>query len=200
MNPIKTQEDTDKEQLKLLQIFYYVLSGLTAVTSCFFLIHVFMGLAMIFNWSIFSSASGGPPAEMGWIFLIMGGIAVLMGWIYAGFLAYAGRCIQKRQKRILILVVAGLSFLHMPFGVALGAFTYIVLLRNSVKELFEAGAATAAPQVAHLAADIHNVPDPDEILWKEIEEKAKRQGAENHANSTANADSGVIDVKNKDLA
>ena len=37
------------------------------------------------------------------------------------------------------MVVAGVACTFAPLGTALGVFTIIVLMRDSVKELFEAG-------------------------------------------------------------
>jgi hypothetical protein len=42
------------------------------------------------------------------------------------------------------LVIAGLNCIQIPFGTALGVFTIIVLLRDSVREAYAAGATPPA--------------------------------------------------------
>jgi hypothetical protein len=46
------------------------------------------------------------------------------------------RSLKARHGRTLTLVTAGLNCLFMPLGTVLGIFTFIVLLRPSVKELY----------------------------------------------------------------
>ena len=72
----------------------------------------------------------------GEIFVIMGGTIMVLGWVYAGCVIYAGRCLAKRKRYLYCLVMAGICCLFFPFGTALGVFAIIVLIRPSVKELF----------------------------------------------------------------
>ena len=59
-------------------------------------------------------------------------------------LALAGRYLLQRTHYTFCLVVAAIACLLMPFGTALGIFTIIVLMRPSVREMFE-GAPRPAP-------------------------------------------------------
>jgi hypothetical protein len=73
---------------------------------------------------------------MGWMFAIMGSCAVGIGWT-AGILAiFSGVCIARRRKRTFSLVVAGICCMLMPLGTVLGIFTFLVLLRDSVKRVY----------------------------------------------------------------
>jgi hypothetical protein len=56
---------------------------------------------------------------------VMGGV-MLLGWIFGGLTAYAGRCIQKRRRRIFIYVIAALNCLFIPYGTLLGVCTFLV--------------------------------------------------------------------------
>jgi hypothetical protein len=47
---------------------------------------------------------------------------------------------MKRRGRIFSLIVAGLNCLCFPFGTVLGVFTFVILLRDSVVEVYEAAA------------------------------------------------------------
>ena len=65
---------------------------------------------------------------------------VLFSSVFMAFAAmkiYAGYCIAKRKNRIYCLVVAGISLIGFPFSTILGIFSLIVLLRDSVRDLFE---------------------------------------------------------------
>jgi hypothetical protein len=41
--------------------------------------------------------------------------------------AYAGRCIQKRRRKLFVYVMAALNCLFIPYEMLLGVFTFIVL-------------------------------------------------------------------------
>ncbi len=128
--------NTDEQQLQLLEIFHYVVGGLTALFACFPLIHLALGIAMV------TGAFGGkspPPAVFGWVFIVFALGFILSGWALAGCLVAAGRKLRKRTSWTFCLVVAGLACLMMPFGTILGVFTIVVLLRDSVRVLFDHG-------------------------------------------------------------
>jgi len=139
-----TQPDPDAEHLRLLSIFHMVLAGVMAFFSCFPLIHVAVGVVTLFGGM---SSSNGPPAFVGLFFILIGGFFVLSGWTLAGFLFYAGRCLQQRRRLTLCMVVAAGSCIFMPLGTILGVFTLITLNKPSVKALFE----SAVPPVSNPA-------------------------------------------------
>ncbi|MCL7713051.1 hypothetical protein [Stenotrophomonas mori] len=127
----------DAAQLRLLSIFHYVVAALTGLFSLFPVLHLVMGLAMVSG--RMPSSSGGPELEpqlVGWIFVVFAAVAITLGLALAASIAYAGRCLARRRRHTLCLVVAGLSCLLMPFGTVLGVFTLVVLLRPSVKAAF----------------------------------------------------------------
>jgi len=45
--------------------------------------------------------------------------------------------IRARRYRTFSFIVSGINCLHTPLGTALGVFTIIVLIRDSVRELYE---------------------------------------------------------------
>jgi hypothetical protein len=132
----------DVEQLRLLEIFHYVLAGLEALTGLFPVIHVGMGIAMLTGYFPMPPAHGTPfPDFMGWMFVAIGGTIIVFFETLAVLAFFAGRSIKKRTGRTFVLVVAAVSCLNMPMGTALGVFVFIVLSRPSVKALFDAEAA-----------------------------------------------------------
>jgi hypothetical protein len=59
----------------------------------------------------------------------------------------AGRYLSRHVNRTFCLVVAGIECVFTPFGTVLGVFTIIVLMRDSVRELFEGSGGNAqAPE------------------------------------------------------
>ena len=78
---------------------------------------------------------------MGWIFIIVATVLILLGWALAIAMFLSGRCVARRTRYMYCFVVAGVECLMMPFGTVLGVFTIIVLSRPSVKALFQSGGA-----------------------------------------------------------
>lgn len=123
----------DVEHLKLLAIFHYVVGALAALCACIPMIHFFMGLAMVAGWFPDTDDAAG---TIGIFMMVISGMFILFGWIFAGFLIASGRFLAKREKRTFCLIMAGISCIFMPFGTVLGVFTIVVLMRPSVQELF----------------------------------------------------------------
>lgn len=126
----------DEEQLRLLSIFHYVVAGITALFACIPLIHVAIGLMLILGAPFAGGHGEAPPVWFGYIFLLVGGSIVLVGWAMAIFAFFSGRFIAARKRRTFSLVVAGVLCTFVPFGTVLGVFTIIVLARDSVQRLY----------------------------------------------------------------
>ena len=124
----------DEQNLKLLSVFHYVLAGLTAVFSCIFFVHVFIGIAMLTG---AFDAQDAPPRVFGWIFTLLPSFMILCGWALSVLMVIAGRKLARHKSRIYCLVIAALECMNMPFGTVLGIFTIVVLMKDSVKKLFE---------------------------------------------------------------
>jgi hypothetical protein len=132
----------DEEHLRLLSIFHYVVAGIIALFSCIPLIHFFVGLAMA------TGALDDQPAEIqmfGIFFMLFAGAFILGGWATAALVFIAGRNLAAHTRYTYCLVMAGVECIFMPFGTVLGVFTIIVLVRESVKRLFEDAAEEQIP-------------------------------------------------------
>ena len=127
----------DQEHLRLLAIFHFVCAGLVALCACIPLIHLALGVMMLFAPEIFGTRNDQPPRVIGLIFVLIAGAFILLGWTLAGLLAWAGRCLLRRKAHTFCLVMAAIACLFMPLGTILGVFTIIVLIRPPVKALFE---------------------------------------------------------------
>ena len=73
---------------------------------------------------------------MGLFFVVFGLVAIVLGLILAIAIICSGRFLSQRKHYTFCLVMAGVECIFMPFGTVLGAFTLVVLLRESVKQLF----------------------------------------------------------------
>jgi hypothetical protein len=128
----------DKEHLRLLAIFHYIVAGLAALFSFFPLLYTTIGAIFIFVARHGTAKPGEelPPEFLGWIFAGLGSFLFLLGITMAVCILIAGRCLSRRRRYSFALVMACIECLFLPFGTILGVFTIIVLSRESVKTLF----------------------------------------------------------------
>jgi hypothetical protein len=129
--------DQDEQHLRLLSIFHYVCAGMAAFVGCIPIIHLVLGLVMVFRPEAFGPPKVRPPEFFGWFMVLLAGAFILCAWIFAVLLVSAGRFLARRKRYTFCLVVAGIACLFMPFGTVLGVFSILVLIRPSVKTLFE---------------------------------------------------------------
>jgi hypothetical protein len=133
------QSALDADHLRLLEIGFYISGMLTAFRFLWFLLMAVF-FAIIGVTAAFAKPHGNngpPPAVFFFIFAFVFGIIIFLTLIFAGFEIYAGICLKNRRHPVLIQVVAALYCLSIPWGTALGVFTFMVLNRPSVKPLFE---------------------------------------------------------------
>lgn len=128
----------DEQHLKLLAVFHYIVGGMMALFSCLPVVHLVLGIVMIVAPETMDSGGEPPPAFIGWFFALIGAFIILIGWMLAGCVIAAGRCLAKRRHYMFCLVMAGIQCMFMPVGTVLGVFTIVVLMRDSVKEAFAA--------------------------------------------------------------
>ncbi len=127
----------DERNLKLIVIFHYIVAGLIALFSSFFIIHLAIGIVAIISPQTLKGSNGAiPPPFFGWLFALMGVFFVLLGWGFAICLITAGRFLARRKKYLFCLVMAAISCMFAPFGTILGVFTIIMLQRPAIKEQF----------------------------------------------------------------
>jgi hypothetical protein len=108
----------DEEHLRLLTVFHYVCAGLAALFACFPIIHLIIGLMLVLRPEIFGPGKNQPPPFFGWFFVIFAAAFILAGWTFAVLLAWAGRCLGRRERYMFCLVMAAAACMFMPFGSA----------------------------------------------------------------------------------
>ncbi|WP_414613376.1 hypothetical protein [Stenotrophomonas pavanii] len=137
----------DADHLRMLAIAHYVVGGLIVLFSMIFIVHIVLGVtALTGNLPMNSSGQPSSPAEQrvfGWMFVLIGCVIVFGGVTLGAFVAYAGRCLARRRRYLLCLIVAGLACLFTPIGTVLGVLSLITLLRPQVKAAFDAPATAA---------------------------------------------------------
>jgi hypothetical protein len=133
------QFSRDEEHLRILSILYYVFGGLGAFGGLFPLIYVALGVAFVSGamGPAGRGGQGGPPPELGWIFIVFGGVISLLVWSMAACALFAAYNLSKKRRYLFCFVIACLSCASVPLGTILGVFTIVVLARPGVKELFD---------------------------------------------------------------
>ncbi len=127
----------DVEHLRLLSIFHYIVGGLALLFACFPLIHVTIGSVFIYAASHAHSPPGeAPPEIVGWILLVFGLAFFALGVAFGVALLWSAHCLARRKNYSFSFVMACIECLFVPFGTVLGAFTLVILSRDSVKALF----------------------------------------------------------------
>jgi hypothetical protein len=134
----------DEDHLRLLSIFHYVVGGLSALFALFPIFHMLMGVFLILAPEKFGNKGDPPPAFIGWILVAFAACFMLAGWIFATLVIVTGRFLARRKYYTFCFVMAAVESLFMPFGTVLAVFTLVVLLRESVKRMFEANRLVAA--------------------------------------------------------
>ena len=139
------QAALDAENLRLLEITYYIAGGMTALFSCFFIFHFAMFLVFGLNPQIFTHGANHPanPPPAGIFLAVAAGIGLLIvaGWTFGALQIYAGRCLRRRRHRTFVFIIAAIETGFIPWGTAIGVWTIIVLQRPGVKALFQPAAS-----------------------------------------------------------
>ncbi|HEX2862007.1 MAG TPA: hypothetical protein VHN79_10225 [Lacunisphaera sp.] len=144
---MRDQRKVDAEHLKLLAVFHFVLAGLAVLGLGFLVLHWLFMSSFFDNPAMWENAKPPQPAPPKEFFAIFKWFYAFMGVIIVGggvASLVSGFCILRRQARIFSIVVGGLTCLMFPLGTALGVFTMVVLLRESVAEEYAARRAPAS--------------------------------------------------------
>ncbi|BDU74114.1 hypothetical protein [Mesoterricola silvestris] len=129
----------DLVHLRRLEIAHYAAAGSTWGLSSLFLIHVYLGWSSLHGAGPFLGTDNPPPpAGYGFGLMAVGLLAVGAGWLFGAAIAYSGYSMGRRRNHKVCLVIAGLMCVMCnPVSTTLGLFTFLILLRPSVGELFQ---------------------------------------------------------------
>jgi hypothetical protein len=138
----RDQRKVDADHLNLLAIFHFIGAGLAVLGLLFLVGHYAMMHAVFTNPKFMENQKQPMPVPPEQIFAIMKWfyLAGAVWFVASGILnVISGVCLRARKRRVFSMVVAGLNCLQMPLGTVLGVFTFIVLNRASVREVYQAG-------------------------------------------------------------
>jgi hypothetical protein len=130
----------DREHLRILAICHYIYAGLQGLASLFGGLYLFVGFMMLSIPTAGPGApppGGAPPAFLGWFFIAFGGLFIALNLTLAILTAVAGYNLARHRRRTFCFVIACINCIGVPLGTILGVFTIIVLVRSSVKDLFD---------------------------------------------------------------
>ena len=146
MDPAQQQMQANQQQqamvdaghLRLLSIFHYVWGGMCVLGGIFMICYIFIMKSLLQS----ATAAGGsaPPAEFDQMMSFIGILYAIFGVLYiiVAILNFVcGKLLSSRKSRTFIMIVAGINCLGIPLGTTLGVFTFIVLLRPSVRAVFD---------------------------------------------------------------
>jgi len=126
----------DMDHIMLLAIFHFIIAALEVLAILLLVGHYFI-MHAVFTDPQFLNHQTPPPAFLMKIFKCL----YVVGGIWFAFSSIlnliSGCCLSARKGRTFSLVVAGFNCLHFPFGTVLAIFTFIVLLRDSVRDLYK---------------------------------------------------------------
>ena len=149
MRTQEQQKAVDEEHVRLLGIFYYVSGGLSALFGLFPLIYVAMGAVIMAIPNLDTPPEGELAVRsMGAMFAGMGLVFFIVAQAFAAIKILAGYWLLRKRNRMFCLVVAGIICIGIPYSTVLGVLTFVVLLRDSVRELFAASSNESTPQNA----------------------------------------------------
>ncbi len=127
----------DHERLKVLAMLHYVVAGLVLAQSLFALIFVVIGALALFSPAAFTPDNSILAlVATGLTFLAIGVGLLLYGLVLAIAMIISGRCLGRHQHYWFSFAVACGALLFTPLGTALGIATLVVLLQDSVRQLY----------------------------------------------------------------
>jgi len=132
-------------QLDALAVVHYVVAGFIGLVGLMPLLHVAMGLALVSGHFPFGPPGHPPPdfpPMVGWFFVAIGGVFVLVAQAMAVTLAFVGTYLRKRRRWLFCVVVDAVACSIFPVGTALGVVTLVLLSQPEVKACFSSPVAT----------------------------------------------------------
>lgn len=155
MTDQEKQNLLDQEHLRLLRIGYIVAGAADMFFALIPIIYIAMGIGIAFGgMSVTSRPNELSPAFIGLFMIVFGIVFSLFFAAQSVLQLLAARALGRRRSRLLCQIAAGASCLQMPWGVVLAVFTFIVLGRESVKQLFDPKAAQLMPAPARAVSSL----------------------------------------------
>ena len=111
----------------------WIVKGVLGLLAGFLVLSILLGIG------VFAGISSGDDVVLPIMAIIGIGLGVLLGLLsIPNIIAGIGIMKFKQWGRLLGLVVGALNLMEIPFGTALGIYTFWVLLKDETTTLFEA--------------------------------------------------------------
>ncbi len=132
-----------RHDLKVLSICYYIHAGTVAFSALFCLAYASF-LSVIFNAIPTGTGKNAMPEQIKTLIATLL-VAVSILTIVAAIVTFlCARFLPRTRNRGFCYVVAAVTCLAIPYGTALGVFTFLVLARPEAKQI-AAGMTSVAP-------------------------------------------------------
>ncbi|HRH68451.1 MAG TPA: hypothetical protein PLB89_02985 [Flavobacteriales bacterium] len=123
--------------LSTLSILHYVYGAFICVVGAVVaFIFIFLGGFLGSDFIAENSQGDPPPAWLSGFMQAFGWGLFILIEIWGILTIMSGNWISKRRNRTGSMVMAGLNCLNIPFGIALGIFTFVTLNDQEVKGLY----------------------------------------------------------------
>jgi thiosulfate reductase cytochrome b subunit len=116
-----------KKHLALLSTLHYVYGILTCLGA--FAVLGLVGLGFLIG----TQADDANAQMVGGVFKAFGWVLFAVILLWGILILLSGRWIAQRRNRTGSLVIGGLCCLSIPLGLALGIFTFVVLMNDEVQ-------------------------------------------------------------------
>lgn len=126
----------DSDLLSVVSIFHYVLGGFQMLISLAGFVYVVVGVLMVTG-AMDSAKGEPPPPELGWIFVVIGIVFVLIFITIGLFTIKTGINMRKRRSRTLCIVIDSILCMMIPFGTIVGIFGLVLLTKPEIADEFE---------------------------------------------------------------
>ncbi len=125
----------DEKQLDQLSLGFKVYAAINALFSSFPIIHLIIGIMIVSG--TMNGGTDAPPEFFGWFFIIFASVFIIFGYAVSVCNFYAGRFIKERRNYTFCFVMSCINCTFMPLGTVLGILGILVLVRDSVKDIFK---------------------------------------------------------------
>lgn len=133
----------DEKQLDQLSLGFKVYAGINALFSSFPIFHLIIGIMIVSG--AMDGGKDAPPEFFGWFFIIFASVFMTFGYAVSICNYYAGHFLKERRNYTFCFVMSCVNCTFMPLGTILGIFGILVLVRDSVKDVFRKNSEETLP-------------------------------------------------------
>ena len=124
---------TMKRHLQTLSILHYVYGAFVCMSGFVALVFIFLGLFLSSDWLMENNDGEAVPRWIGGLFQTFGWVIFVVIEVWGVLNLLSGYWIARRRNRTGTQVIAAFNCLNIPFGIALGIFTFVLMADDEVK-------------------------------------------------------------------